>query len=684
MNVNSDINTSSALFVLSQLLMSGPNSPFYQSLIESNLGSNYAPGSGYNHSTRETFFSIGLQGVSEENAGKIEEIVLQTLESVAQDGFDESHVEAQLHQVEISQRYVTSDFGLNLGANLTNFWIHGADPIEAIDSAKIVSWIREKIKEGNFFQDLIRRYFLDNTHRVTVIMEPDDEFGNKLTQEEKQKLEIKRKELTPEEEDEIIQSTEQLKLHQQQTLDPSVLPTIKLEDIIRVKPVPKFTDEDISQTKVRLVPQSTNGLVHLHVMININNLSDELLPYVPLFCQVLTNSGTKEINYRELTQQIEMSTGGFDAVPQSSSHPLDVKQYKSRIMLSSYCLENHVETMFSLWTQIFCGVNMHDVDRVKVLLSQIESDFQDMIMDNGHSFAKLHASSILSPRYRFEEICEGLTQYKFIQHLVNDESDEQLTSVCEKLSRIANYCLNKENLSVVVNTEDKMMGRAKSALQSFLNNIPTNGVRPVSWTNKFAQPPVFNYSNVESNPVKIFIPTPGQINHTSVCYPTVPYTNPDFVPLKVLAQIMSNEFLHKEIREKGGAYGSGCVSEEGVFGFYSYRDPELSQTLSAYDRAVDWAHSTTFSDDFIEQAKLNIFAQVDKPLEPGIVSVSEFATDISPELRQRNREILLNTGNKELKSLSEKYLAQTKRDLRVTTVLGPEESTEIQEDHKNE
>lgn len=38
---------------------------------------------------------------------------------------------------------------------------------------------------------------------------------------------------------------------------------------------------------------------------------------------------------------------------------------------------------------------------------------------------------------------------------------------------------------------------------------------------------------------------------------------------------MSNEILHREIREKGGAYGSGCRVGDGVINFFSYRDPNL-------------------------------------------------------------------------------------------------------------
>jgi len=109
------------------LLTNGPNAPLYKALIESNLGNNWAPGSGFEDSlrwdldlivlvgliltidNRETSFSVGLQGVAKEDAAKIEGIVLATLEQCVKDGFPQDRIDALLHQVELAQRHVSND-----------------------------------------------------------------------------------------------------------------------------------------------------------------------------------------------------------------------------------------------------------------------------------------------------------------------------------------------------------------------------------------------------------------------------------------------------------------------------------------------------------------------------------------------------------------------------------------------
>jgi Zn-dependent M16 (insulinase) family peptidase len=65
---------------------------------------------------------------------------------------------------------------------------------------------------------------------------------------------------------------------------------------------------------------------------------------------------------------------------------------------------------------------------------------------------------------------------------------------------------------------------------------------------------------------------PIQVNHSALCIPTIPYTHEDSPKLRVLGSLMSSCYLHREIREKGGAYGSGSRhSFDGFFSFFSYR-----------------------------------------------------------------------------------------------------------------
>lgn len=58
------------------------------------------------------------------------------------------------------------------------------------------------------------------------------------------------------------------------------------------------------------------------------------------------------------------------------------------------------------------------------------------------------------------------------------------------------------------------------------------------------------------------------------------------------------QYLHREIREKNGAYGGGARynSLNGLLSFYSYRDPRTLETLETYTKVIDWVQQKKFTE----------------------------------------------------------------------------------------
>jgi hypothetical protein len=44
--------------------------------------------------------------------------------------------------------------------------------------------------------------------------------------------------------------------------------------------------------------------------------------------------------------------------------------------------------------------------------------------------------------------------------------------------------------------------------------------------------------------------------------------------LSIFLELLEANYLHKKIREQGGAYGSGAKLQNGAIFFYSYADPQ--------------------------------------------------------------------------------------------------------------
>lgn len=107
-------------------------------------------------------------------------------------------------------------------------------------------------------------------------------------------------------------------------------------------------------------------------------------------------------------------------------------------------------------------------------------------------------------------------------------------------------------------------------LNQFINHF--SSLKEYSIDNSF-----FENENSGNFPIKkqnTFFALPYQVASTASCLLTVPWIHPDSPKFKVLANIISTKYLHREIREKNGAYGGGATfaSSSGILSFYSYRD----------------------------------------------------------------------------------------------------------------
>ncbi|RYD86535.1 MAG: peptidase M16, partial [Sphingobacteriales bacterium] len=155
--------------------------------------------------------------------------------------------------------------------------------------------------------------------------------------------------------------------------------------------------------------------------------------------------------------------------------------------------------------------------------------------------------------------------------------------------------------------------------------------------------------------------TNSQVHFCAKAYATVPMDHEDSAALVVLGNILRNGFLHRVIREQGGAYGGGASqdSNSGAFRFFSYRDPRMEETLADFDKAIDWFMNTTHSWQSIEESILGAVSGIDKPDSPAGRAKRLFHADLHGRtlaLRQAFRDRLLATKLPDLQRVCERYL----------------------------
>lgn len=124
---------------------------------------------------------------------------------------------------------------------------------------------------------------------------------------------------------------------------------------------------------------------------------------------------------------------------------------------------------------------------------------------------------------------------------------------------------------------------------------------------------------------------------------------------------MTTNYLHRELREKGGAYGGGCSYSplSGVIQFTTYRDPiGYQRTLDKFRDSRKWALgiSNHCGDRELLEAKMEVLKGIDRPLDAAEEGIAEFSSGLTNSQRQEFRIAIINATLKDVQSCALKHL----------------------------
>ena len=193
--------------------MGNSAAPLRKALIDSELGSALCDGCGLDTDNRDTAFVAGLKDVEEGAAEKVEAIIFKILTDLVKNGIDQQLIESAIHQIEFHRKEITNTpypYGIKLLLAFTGPLLHGGDPVRILKFDDDLTKLRELMNREPFFENLIERRLLKNSHRVRITMVPDQEMEQNETQRVQHELEKVKKGLSPAELKKIQQDSQAL------------------------------------------------------------------------------------------------------------------------------------------------------------------------------------------------------------------------------------------------------------------------------------------------------------------------------------------------------------------------------------------------------------------------------------------------------------------------------------------
>lgn len=653
--VNDDPLTALASGMLAHILMGTPASPLRKAMSESGLGEDVF-GSGVDDDMglfdmiRQLYFNAGMKGVAGENVDAVETIILDTLQGLAEDGFDEETVRASVNTIEFRLRENNLGRvprGLVLSIRALSTWKYGGDPFKPLRFSEPLETIKQKVQtEPRFFEQMLEIYLLRNPHRVTLHMKPDPAFQEKLEQDERARLEQSSAALSREDREQIYENTREIQRIQEMPDRPedlAKLPMLTLRDLekkSRILPIDIREDRD-GRFWTHSLP--TNGILYADLGFDLHTLPARLLPYLSVYGRALTEMGTQKRDYVELSQRIGSLTGGIEPATFISSQ-LASDESQSWFFLRGKAMVGQTEALIDISREIMLEPRFDQRERFRQIVVEEKARLESDLVPSGHQVVNSRIHAGYDEAGWAEEQISGLESLFFLRKLIQRIDSEWDSVVNDLLAIHTSLITRPASLFNLTFTESDWPAIEPHA-RALREGLPQGTSDRKPWN------PVYKPDNQG-------LSLPAQVNYVGKGAKLSTISGGDYGAMYVASLLLNTTLLWERVRLQGGAYGAWCLFDplSNYIGFVSYRDPQILDTLGAFDSCARYFRELELDPPELTKGIIGVVGRLDAYMLPdakGFASMTRRLTGLTEKLRQEWRDQVLAAKNSDLQRLGD-------------------------------
>ncbi|WP_295638731.1 insulinase family protein [uncultured Mailhella sp.] len=630
------------MFVLNMLehVIAGlPGSPLRKALMDSGLGEDIS-GCGLESDLRQAYFSMGLRSIDAKSAPEVERLMMDTLADLAENGVPAPAVEAALNSLEFMLRENnTGSFPRGLAAMFRSLsdWLYDGDAFAPLAWEKPLASIKARLASGEkVFENAIRRWFLDNPHRVTVLLLPDAGLAAARQVAEDARLAAIHDGMSEKEREEVADIAAALRAAQQKPDSQEALdtvPSLGKKDLPVENAVLPCAVEQKGGLDVVTHELDTMGILYARLAFDLFAVPSRLLPLVPLYARALTELGTKRSDYVTLGFEISAHTGSLGAGAVVLPRVSDASPV-CYLSVSGKCTADKVERMTALMQEILLEPDFDNRDRFMQMVLEEKARMEQAAVPSGHLLVNTRLNGALSLAGRISEEMNGVSELFYVRELIR-RVDENWESVRDDLAALHESIVRRDDVKLDMTADAALLGAASFPLEALVRRLPSRPLQACAL-------------DLAPLPGAELLGIPAQVNYVglglSLKGTGYVYSGSQAVILRHLRM----GYLWDRVRVQGGAYG--CFARYGrateAFTFASYRDPNVENTLRVYRETADYLGNLSLSEADITRAVVGAIGDVDAYMLPGAKGATAFSRWMSGETdeqRQRIREEILAT-----------------------------------------
>jgi len=342
---------------------------------------------------------------------------------------------------------------------------------------------------------------------------------------------------------------------------------------------------------------------------------------------------SKNYNYVDLSNEIYSHTGDLNLILNLRPSYQDPDIILLKFLLSGKALQNKTDKLIELAKEFALYPLFDDYDRLKLLIREAKAKLQTRLFYFAESIAINRLFAPSSQIHHFLDLTSGLDYYRFLCDL-DKKLDQDIENIAHKLEQVRETYFCQNNLLISITSDEEAIKETINGLNPLLDAIPDKVYPPFE---RYFHPTDFNEGIIA--PIQVqYCAKGGNFFRKGYSYSG---------KLRVLTNILNSEYLYRELREKGGAYGTWAgFTLNGYMYFVSYRDPNLERTLEVYDQTPEYLRNFECSKRDMERYIIGDISNLDYPKTPegkGAQSDDDYITGFTQEDRQQIRDEVLST-----------------------------------------
>ncbi len=505
----------------------------------------------------------------------------------------------------------------SVNKGLTYFLMASLDQ-DLFDVFKLTTYLdelRELIGTG-YYEDFIRKYFIDNKSKLVHIARPDKDFNSKKSEALAKRIAIINEKITEDELSAIKNDLDKLSIYQNKKNtqeEKDTIPKLNIEDVYtKIEDIPRKVIKD--KFEYIYHDLETSGMIYTSMYFDLGHINLNNLAYVQIISELIASVDTPTMTYQEADDIIWQYLGGLNS--NVSLIKINNEYIKRSFKLSFKTINSKATKAVDLVYDFINNSLFDNKDRILELLKMKKASFESSMYDSAHMISLNRANSHIDKFSYIKENISGIDYYLLVSNLI-EEIECDFDSFKEKIEAIYKQILSKDLAINITSSQDDFY---------LIKDLIDNKFSKLSQREKDVD------IHFEKTPKKEAIATNATVNYVAKSYDLKEFDQTYNGKLTLASSILSNPHLYELIRAKGGAYGAGLVVDRNaLIGAFSYRDPNIKKTLDNYDTIGDILKNLEIDQRDFQNQQISSMGKFLKPKTSAQKGDSDFVSYLKDE-----------------------------------------------------